>query len=121
MPLYSKSGSVIAQNLELMDTPLKRARGLLKFAEKPASYAAVFELPFFGFFPLIHTVGMRFAIDILFCDRDQKLKHRYLNVKPGRMIMPITNALGGCPFMIELSGCDSGSLELGEKLSWGGS
>ena len=118
MPLTNKSGNVYAEQVEVLDTPLKRSRGLLKYKEAPQQYAAVFYLPLFGFFPVVHTFGMKFSIDIAFCDTNKKIKHFYPNVAPSSIRAPLKNIWGGCPYMIDFVNCNTQNLRLGEDLEW---
>jgi uncharacterized membrane protein (UPF0127 family) len=111
---------VVAEKVEMMDSAAKRARGLLKYEEAPSSFAAIFKLPLFGFFPLVHCFGMKFPIDILFCNKEGLIKKVYRNIKPGGFVFPLRYAFGGCPIMIELSGCSPSSFNEGEKLHWSG-
>lgn len=108
----------MSRELELMDTPAERAKGLLKYKTKPSSKAAIFKLPLFGFFPLIHTFGMKFPIDVLFLSKDKTVCHIYTEVKPNRMLLPFRNLLGGCPYLIELIDCSLENIDMGTELSW---
>ncbi len=63
MPWLVKEERVIA-SLEIADSPSKRMRGLLGRAELDG--AAMLLAPARG----VHTFGMRFPLDIAFCDAD---------------------------------------------------
>lgn len=112
------SHEVLADKVEFFNTPKERARGLLKYSEAPQKFAAVFDLPFFGFFPLVHTLGMKFSIDILFCDREKVVSHIYRSVSPSRFVMPLSNAFGGCKYLVEFSSADTSKVRVGDRLSW---
>jgi uncharacterized membrane protein (UPF0127 family) len=74
------SGDVIATKVSYALTLRSRALGLLGEDEAPASSALVFERA-----KQIHTFGMRFAIDVLFCASDWKVLHVVHGMKPWRM------------------------------------
>ncbi|MCB0394636.1 MAG: DUF192 domain-containing protein, partial [Bdellovibrionales bacterium] len=40
----------------------------------------------------IHTFMMKFNLDVIFLDRKDRVKSIHLNVKPGRIILPIWGA-----------------------------
>ena len=73
--------SGLAPVLECLETETsrERMRGLLGRKELPRGVAMSFE-------PcrLLHTIGMRFPIDIAFLDRDGRVVRTFENVKPGR-------------------------------------
>ena len=95
-----------------------RARGLLKYEKAPASYAGIFKLPFFGFLPIIHTFGMKFSIDIIFCDRSKKVQQIFHRVEKGRLIVPWANLLGGFSYLIETAAGASENVKVGTQLEW---
>jgi uncharacterized membrane protein (UPF0127 family) len=117
---HQRSGRTLARSIEWMGTPRKRAIGMLKFSEAPENFAAIFKLPFGGFLPLIHTFGMHFTIDILFCDSQKKVVHKAYGVKPGKLIFPFANAFGGCSYILEFSKCDLSDVQCGDHLAWEG-
>ena len=92
---HQSSGRILAQHTEHMKSPSKRSVGLLKYAEAQKSFAGVFRLPLNGFFPMVHTFGMKFSIDILFCDKAKNILHSYPAVVPNRIVCPFKNILGG--------------------------
>src|SRR5690606_4420303 len=100
---------------------VKRATGLLKFEERPEDYAGIFKLPLNGFFPLVHTFGMKFSIDILFCNKERKVLYHYKNVPKNRFIFPLKYIFGGCPYLIEFSKTSLKNIQLGDVLDWGSS
>lgn len=67
-------------NVEVARTPLARMRGLLGRTGLPVGQALLIA-------PCraIHTLGMRFPIDVRFYDRRGKLVRQTLGVKPGRL------------------------------------
>lgn len=109
---------LLAKKVQEMKTAKQRNRGMLIFNQAPANFCAVFKLPLGGFFPLVHCVGMKFPIDILFCDRNHQVIFKKLNVLPGSVVMPWKYALGGACYLLEFSDCDLSSVELEDELSW---
>lgn len=118
MLTHPASGRMIAENVHFLSSPLERSKGMLIYKTAPSSMAAVFRLALGGFFPLVHTFGMKFPIDIVFCDAGKKVRHIYLSVKPGRLVMPIENILGGCPYLLEFSECNLHGIQVGDQLEW---
>lgn len=74
------TGQVIAQHIECADTFLSRLRGLM-FRQKLLPQTALLLDPC----PQIHTCFMRFAIDVLFLDADNRVVAVLENLKPWRM------------------------------------
>ncbi len=118
--LNTRTNEVLAAKVERFVTAKERSRGLLKYDSAPQNFVAVFDLALWGFLPIIHTIGMRFPIDIVFCDRQQRVKKIFKDVKPGRLVVPWTLLLGGAPFLLEFSQCDLENLSVGDQLSWEG-
>lgn len=73
-------GRVLAERAEKADTFLRRLRGLLGRKALVAGEALVIE-------PCnsIHTIGMRFPIDVLFLDAENRVIGIRRDVRPGRM------------------------------------
>jgi uncharacterized membrane protein (UPF0127 family) len=113
------SKTIIAHHIEWMKTPQSRARGLLKYSQSPTSHAAIFELPLNGFLPLVHTFGMKFPIDILFLDREQRVRWMKRSVPSSRFVFPWARALGGLPYLVEVCKGDTAHLQVGDQLQWG--
>lgn len=112
------SSLLLATQIEHMNSASKRAKGLLKFERAPENYAAVFSLPLWGFFPMIHTFGMKFPIDVVFCDFQKKILWIQRSVGPGQLILPWRYILGGCRYLVEFSDCETESLQVGDILEW---
>jgi uncharacterized membrane protein (UPF0127 family) len=102
-----KDGEVLA-SLEIADTRRAKRRGLLG---RDGIEGALLLAPGRS----VHTIGMRFAIDVVFCDHD----HRVVKVRtlsPGRITWPVWSARS----MIE---AEAGSAErwgvaVGDELKW---
>lgn len=52
----------------------------------------------------IHTIGMRFAIDLLFLDQENRVVKRRDNVQPGRVILPPWMKIFRVAKVVELPG-----------------
>ena len=114
----NKPETSLAKNIEHFLSAKERARGLLKYDRAPESHAAIFDLALRGFLPIVHTFGMKFSIDIVFCSASKVVRAVYKNVGPSRLIAPARFLLGGCPYLIELSRCDASDLSVGDRLRW---
>lgn len=115
-----RTNEVLALKTERFVTAQERSRGLLKYDSQLENFVAVFDLALWGFLPIIHTIGMRFPIDIVFCDRRGMVKEIFRNVKPGRLVVPWRLLLGGAPHLLEFSGCKIENLSVGDELLWEG-
>jgi hypothetical protein len=71
-------GKVWVQHVELAATTWQRMRGLLGRRELPAGQGMLIDSC-----GSIHTVGMRFAIDVVFLDRTWRICRVCQNVRPG--------------------------------------
>lgn len=112
------SGLELAQQVAHYKTSSERRIGMLRYSEAPSSFVAIFHLPFGGFFPAVHTFGMKFPIDIVFCNSNKEVLHLYSNVKADRFILPWKNFFGGCRFLLEFSNCNIQMLKRGDRLVW---
>ena len=104
-----RSGERIASSLFVATNLFDRAVGLLKYRTLPDGEAL--------FFPKcnsVHTVGMRFAIDLVFIDAAGLIVHLEPSVVPGRLIFPIARAWG----VIELASgaIKQSQLSVGDQL-----
>ena len=78
--MNARTGSVVATAVELADTRAARNRGLLgRDGMEPAS--ALILLPCFS----VHTMFMRFPIDVVFVDRDGVVVRVVTDLPPWRM------------------------------------
>ena len=76
-----RSGAVIGERLRVADTPWRRLRGLLGHREPQPGEGLLIE-PSNG----IHTVGMRYPIDVLFVARDGTVIRCERALPPARMV-----------------------------------
>jgi len=83
MPWLLRDGEVLA-SAEVATTRATRRRGLLGRSEVDG--ALVLE-------PCrqVHSLGMKFPIDVVFCDRQQRVL-RIATLKPGRVSRPVLRA-----------------------------
>ena len=111
MPLINeRTGEVIADMVEVARTRRERRRGLLGRDGMPRGSALVLT-------PCnaIHTVGMRFPIDVAFVDRGGRVRRIVRQLPPTRISLCL-----GAKTTIE---CPSGQLEeirlqVGDQISW---
>ena len=86
---------VLGRNAPLAERAAKatgffaRLKGLLGRPGLPAGEALIFERC-----RSIHTIGMRFPIDAVFVDRAWTVVALHEDVRPGRLIAPVTGAWG---------------------------
>ena len=62
----------------------------------------------------VHTFGMRYAIDVLFCDDGWVVRHRVARMAPRR----VTRRVGGARYAIELPAGTIEDVDVGERLRW---
>jgi uncharacterized protein len=78
--LVSPAGVRIVRTLIWARTPIQRARGLLgREALRPGQGLVI------GRAAQIHTFGMRYPIDVVFCDGDWRVRHVVRAMSPSRM------------------------------------
>ena len=73
-------GTILASDVQLADTPHARRIGLLK-RESLNSGQGLWIFPT----QAIHTFGMRFPIDVVFIDREMRVKRVYQRLAPYRL------------------------------------
>jgi len=76
------SGEIFAESVEFAATLPERLRGLLGRDEMPAGTAMVID-----HCGAVHTVGMRFAIDLVFLDRKWQVVKIMKRIRPGRIMV----------------------------------
>ncbi len=69
-------------NLEVATTLLARMRGLLGRADLPVGQGLLIEAC-----GSVHTVGMRFALDVVFLDKAWRVRRVCQSVPPGRWLV----------------------------------
>lgn len=80
-------GTTLASEVKLADTPRARRVGLLKH-DKLAPGQGLWIYPT----QAIHTFGMRFPIDVLFIDRQMRVKRIYHGLAPFRLTSLVWSA-----------------------------
>jgi uncharacterized protein len=78
--LSTRSGRVLAEHLRWARSPAARRRGLLGAPQLEAGEALVIAGA-----PQVHTFGMRYPIDVLFCSSDWTVLHVVHSMKPRRV------------------------------------
>src|SRR5262249_14989284 len=80
-------GATLASHVELADSPRARRRGLLKRDKlNPGQGLWIFPTQ------AIHTFGMRFPIDVVFIDRQLRVKRIYHRLAPFRLTSLVWSA-----------------------------
>ena len=104
-------GATLASNVRLADTPVARRTGLLKHTRLEAGEGL-------WIYPTqaIHTFGMKFPIDVVFIDKQMRVRRLYQNLAPYRL----TTLVWSAQSVLELP---SGSLagtetEIGDELQF---
>ncbi|MDP9233235.1 MAG: DUF192 domain-containing protein, partial [Actinomycetota bacterium] len=91
----SSSEIVVASEVRWARSALGRARGLMGQSAMPPGTAMVFEPA-----RQIHTFGMKFPLDVVFCDRTWKVLHVVRSMAPARM----TRVVWRARYVLELRG-----------------
>lgn len=99
---------MIAQRVRWARSPGERARGLLGAAELRPGEALVIEPA-----RQVHTFGMRYAIDVCFCDRAWRVLHVVTAMRPRR----VTRWVRGARYAIEAPAGALRDVEPGDQLS----
>ena len=108
MKCILKTGELVAQEVEQASTFLSRLRGLMFRKELLPKTALLLEPC-----PQIHTCFMRFAIDVLFLDKENRVVAVLENLKPWRMSKFYTCA---CRTLELPGGSLQGKVQVGDKL-----
>ncbi len=74
-------GRMLAESVTVADTSRKRRTGLLKHATLPPGEGLWITLPC----EAVHSIGMKFAIDVLFLDRSRRVLKIRKDMAPYRM------------------------------------
>lgn len=96
----------IHREIYIADTFLKRLTGYM-FQKKPR-YSYILITPCNS----VHTVFMKFDIDVLFLDKNMKVIKILRELKPGRIVMPIKEAVT----VIEAPGGSLYYFEIGDEV-----
>lgn len=83
----ASKGVVLAERATVAETPASRRRGLLG-TEKLSPGSGLLLVPC----RQIHTIGMRYAIDVVFIDEALRVVRVLKDVKPWRLCLPVWRA-----------------------------
>jgi uncharacterized membrane protein (UPF0127 family) len=105
---HSRTGAVVAGNAVLADSPLSRMKGLLGRRSMPAGEAIILRPA-----SSIHTLFMRFALDVIYLDREDTVVKVVPDLVPWRF-----SAAPGARTVIEMAaGATKGlGIESGDRL-----
>ena len=118
MKLVNKTKNVeIAQTVRVADSFFSRAIGLMGKKSLPAGEVLWFKGATFMPANSVHTHFMRFAIDVVFTDRELVVKAIYRNLQPWKITMPVAGAVD-C-FELNAGTCEREKLEIGDQLHVG--
>src|SRR5258708_10987198 len=104
--LRKTGGEVVCSRCELAATPFRRMRGLLGRSGLEPDQGMLFRPA-----GSIHTLFMRFAIDVVFCDRELRVIGVEPDLRPWRMA-----GRRGTKVVVELAVGAAASLEPGDRL-----
>ena len=108
MKCVTEKGGVLAEEVEQARSFFKRLKGLM-FRAQMASKTALLLTPC----PQIHTCFMRFAIDVVFVDKEDTVVYVLENLKPWRLSPIIYRAAK----TLEMpAGTLQGRVKIGEKI-----
>ena len=102
------TGRVIAERVRWAGTPRERARGLLGGPVLAPEEVLVIEPA-----RQVHTFGMRYAIDVCFCDQGWKVVHVVTVLRPRRLTRVVLRAR----YAVEAPAGSLEGLERGDQLS----
>ena len=106
--MVASTGRVVAERVRWARSFRQRARGLLRGPPLAPGEGLVLEPA-----KQVHTIGMRYAIDVVFCDRDWVTKRVLRSMQPDR----ISRWVPGARFAIELrAGSIGDDLVPGQRL-----
>jgi hypothetical protein len=106
--LVATGGSVVAERVHVARSFSERARGLLGRPPLGRGDALVIEPA-----RSVHTFGMRYAIDVCFCDRSWVVVRVVADMPPGR----VTRWVRRARFVVEMRAGSLWSLRPGDQLS----
>jgi uncharacterized membrane protein (UPF0127 family) len=105
---HSRTGAVVAADAVLADSPLSRMKGLLGRRSMPANEAIILRPA-----SSIHTLFMRFALDVIYLDREDTV----VKVVPDLVPWRFSAASGGHTVIEMAAGATKGlGIEAGDRL-----
>jgi uncharacterized membrane protein (UPF0127 family) len=106
--LRLSTGELLADHVAWTRGPLQRARGLIASDPPARGECLIFERA-----AQVHTCGVRYAIDVLFCDKDWIVLHAVRAMVPWR----VSRWVRGSRYVVELpSGTLDESVHAGARL-----
>ena len=110
LTLLGADGGVLCERVDVADTILPRARGLLGRDQLARGTGMTFR-PGWS----IHTAFMRFAIDVVFLDAELVVQRIASELRPFR-----TASFKGAREVVELAAgeCERRGLQVGDRISW---
>lgn len=110
MQLLNKTkNQIIANQINFADSFIKRMVGLLAHKNLDKE-----ECMWFDECRSIHTIGMRFSLDVIFVDKNMVVKKVLRNVKPGRITLPVWSAHSA--FEFSAGSLDDQNIQPGDQL-----
>lgn len=106
--LVERSGAVLADRLRWARSGKQRRKGLLGSPPLQPREALIVERAF-----QVHTIGMSYPIDVVFCNRKWVVKHVVRSMRPGRL----TRFVFGGRYAVELpAGVVDERVRVGDRL-----
>ena len=106
--IRARDGRTVAHSVVRATTCRARLTGLLGRTSIGPGRALVLEPA-----RQVHTVGMRFPIDVVFCDRELRVLHVARSMRPGRLSRVVLRAC----FAIEMEAGAARSISTGDLLA----
>jgi len=107
-----REGVVWVARVDVAATTFQRMRGLLGRSELPVGHGLLIEAC-----GSVHTVGMRFSIDVIFLTRAWQVRRVCRNVRPGR-IMAWGGWFGLRALEVASGWLDVSGVEEGTQVEW---
>jgi uncharacterized membrane protein (UPF0127 family) len=106
--INARTSRSVASNVEIADTRAAKRRGLMGRSSLPEGCAMLLTSCW-----AVHTIGMRFPIDVVFVDNDGRVRKIVRNLSPWRIAVARKARM-----VIEFAGCelDSGEVAVGDRL-----
>ncbi|MEA2507913.1 MAG: uncharacterized protein QOH48_2531 [Actinomycetota bacterium] len=106
--IVASSGTIVASDVRWASSAWERTRGLIGVDAIGEGCAMVFEPG-----RQIHTFGMRFPLDVVFCDRQWTILHIVRSMAPSRL----TRLVWHSRYILELAGGSlPADLQVGQSL-----
>lgn len=111
--MVESKGRVLADNVRWARTRFERSRGLLGAPKLQRGECLIIEgATGLRFGEIVHTFGLRYPIDVVFCDSEGVVRHVVGSLRPRRLTRWVRSARR----IIELPAGTVGKLHPGERL-----